>query len=200
MTQIKNAGGGLAGLAKKVEPKKSSSKEIPAVEVKGLAEQLTRRMELVELMATNEAELKMLDGILKPIGKEQFIRLYAEQKMRPDTFKLVTDGTGQVMVIVMDKYLKVDATKAEMLKDYPEVLDTKKVYTLNAEIAERNGDAIAQAIMSSKKISDEDKANLLEVTEEQFIKKGTIERMLQFKNWQNLFNLIEPIVQFKNCR
>ena len=47
------------------------------------------------------------------------------------------------------------------------------------------------------KISDEDKKELIKGTKVTAIKKGTIDRLFTYDNYEQLFDIIEPIIQLK---
>jgi hypothetical protein len=76
-------------------------------------------------------------------------------------------------------------------------LETTTKYSLNPEILDRLGDTISKIIMDSKLISDEDKKNLLISETVTTVKKGTIDRLLQYEDPALIFELIEPVLSLK---
>lgn len=203
MTETKTApAAGLFGMAKQKPAPSKSAKEKEAVKIGSYSAELTRFSELKELIESHSAELKMLEGVIKTRAADVYIKKYIAEKKRPDSFKLVSDeGAGQLLLIVMDKYLKVDESKKAALAGYADVIETNTVYSFNPEVLERCGEAVSNAIMNSEDISEADKAALLIAAETSTVKKGMLDRLMQYgNNAEKLFSLIEPIIQLKNSR
>lgn len=191
----------LFAIAKKNAPeKKGTKKDKESVHVKGLAKSIARFDQLKELIKNSEAELEVIAGDIKQAGKEKFLELYQTRGRRPESFNL-EDANQKVLYIVQDAY-KGDRSgmseeKAELFEQFPEVIETTVTYAFNPDVLNRVGDKISQIIMSSKLISDEDKRNLIVATSKTTIKKGTIEKLLEYEDPTMMFELIEPIVALK---
>lgn len=191
----------LFATAKQNAPeKKSAKKEKESVQVKGLAKSLARYDELKEAIKNSEAEMEVLAGTIKQAGKEKFLELYETRNRKPESFHLA-DGDHKVLYIVQDAYKGdrsgMSAEKIALFEDFDDVLETNTTYSFNPDVLNRVGDKISQIIMSSKLISDEDKANLIVATSKTTIKKGTIEKLMDYDNPTMMFELIEPIVALK---
>jgi len=191
----------LFATAKQNAPeKKSAKKEKESVQVKGLAKSLARYDELKEAIKNSEAEMEVLAGTIKQVGKEKFLELYETRNRKPESFHLA-DGDHKVLYIVQDAYKGdrsgMSAEKVALFEDFDDVLETNTTYSFNPDVLNRVGDKISQIIMSSKLISDEDKANLIVATSKTTIKKGTIEKLMDYDNPTMMFELIEPIVALK---
>ncbi len=191
----------LFATAKQNAPeKKSSKKEKESVQVKGLAKSLARYDELKEAIKNSEAEMEVLAGTIKQVGKEKFLELYETRNRKPESFHLA-DGDHKVLYIVQDAYKGdrsgMSAEKIALFEDFDDVLETNTTYSFNPDVLNRVGDKISQIIMGSKLISDEDKANLIVATSKTTIKKGTIEKLMEYDNPTMMFELIEPIVALK---
>ncbi len=187
----------LFAAAKKVETKTTTSaKEKERVLVAGIEADLIRYNAIKKEESNLKTEKEMLGGRLKEIAKAEYMKKYTLHKMRPESFNLC-DGTGKVLVMVMDAYKKVEEAKEAALMAYPDLLDTKTSYTINPELLDKCGEAISEAINNSPDISAEDKANIILAIEIKSVKKGTIDRLMQYSNPEELFGLIEPTVAFK---
>lgn len=186
----------LFATAKKTETKTSAStKPKERITVAGMEADINRYNQIKKDEANLKSEKEMIGARLKDIGKEEFMQMYLKQKSRPDSFNLV-DGEERILFIVMDAYKKVEEAKEAMLAEY-DCMETKTTYSINPELLEKCGEAISKAINSSKLISDEDKANIILCTEKKGIRKGTIDRLMQFANPIEVFALIEPTVTLK---
>lgn len=182
--------------APKVSTTAKAAKQIIAVNVGDKIKDLLDKREQIK---TLEADVAMLEGDLKPLAREKFLELYKKDKRKPESFVL-QGGAAKILVIVQDKYLKITEVKEQMLREnkLDAVIDEKTVYSFNTELLQKYEKPISDAISKIKAIPDEDKEKLIEATVEKSVKKGTIETLATFKNIDQVFNLIEPVVQLKN--
>jgi hypothetical protein len=188
----------LFAAAKKAPAKSSAKAEKESVEVIGIAEDIARYDALDAIIKNAKAEQELIGGNLKQIGKEKFLELYEKRGKNPDTFNLA-DLTEKIMFIVMDKYKKVEPEKVAILEQekYEGLLEESVTYSFNPDILNRVGQAVSDMITESKLISEEDKANLIVKNTSLSIKKGAIDRLLEYDNPREVFDLIEPIMALK---
>lgn len=153
-----------------------------------------------ELKATIEAatgELKMVEGDIKAAGKDLFMKEYFSQKSTPENFKMQDKTGATCMFICMDKYTLVDETKAEILGEFDGLLAENVVYKFNPELVEKYGAVLSKLIMNSKEIEAGDKGNLITGEKTFSVQKGSIDRLLQYDNPEEIFELINPICSLK---
>ena len=186
----------LFDMAKKADTPKAKGKAKPEVRVVGIETEIARYDELKEIINNAKAEQEVIGGKLKQIGKENFLELYEEKGSKPDNFNLA-DGDEEILFIVMDKYKKVEPEKAAILEQYSGLLETVTTYSFNPEVLDRVGDVVSNLILNSKELSDEDKKKLLIVDTTIAIKKGTIDRLMDYDDPEQIFDLIEPILALK---
>lgn len=162
-----------------------------------LGNKIKRFVDLKQSIESATGELKMVEGDIKVKGKQIFMEEYKRLKLTPETFKMA-DATGStVAFIVADRYTLVDENKAQVLSKYNGLLEEKTVWTMNAELVEKYGEAISEFIMTSKKISDEDRPNLISGEKSFSVAKGSIDRLLTFDNPDMIFELINPVCGLK---
>jgi hypothetical protein len=101
------------------------------------------------------------------------------------------------MFIVMDKYTAVDDTKAELLGNFDGLLREEVIYKFNPELVEKYGAILSDLIVSSPDIEETDKANLISGERTYSVAKGSIDRLLQFSNPEQVMELINPICAIK---
>jgi hypothetical protein len=186
----------LFGMAKTAPAKAASKKEKESVQVNGIASDIARYDELKEIINNAKAEQELIGGSLKQMGKQKFLELYERRDLKPDNFNL-SDADEKILFIVMDKYKKVEPEKASILESYDGLLETTTTYSFNPEVLERIGATVSKIIMESKLLSDEDKRNLLISETTTVIKKGSIDRLMQYDDPAVVFDLIEPILALK---
>lgn len=182
--------------AEEKAPKKSSSKDKEQVIVEGIESQIMRYDELKAIIDNATAEKELIGGKLKEIGKEEFLRIYSERNKVPENFDLA-DGDQRILFIVMDKYKKVEPEKVPLLKELGGLLEEVTTYTFNNEVLDRVGDIVSDLIMGSDKLTEKDKEKLLVATKTTAIKKGSIDRLMDYEDPDSVFVLIEPILALK---
>ena len=174
--------------------KKTDKKVLDAPE---LGSKIQKYAELKQLIDSATGELKMIEGDIKTTGKELFIAEYLKYKNTPDNFK-IKDSTGNsCMLIVMDKYTIVDESKAAILGNYDGLLAENVVYKFNAELVEKYGQVLSELILNSADIDDIDKGNLITGEKSYSVAKGSIDRLMQFNDPKQVFELINPIIALK---
>jgi len=191
----KKAPTNLFAAAKPAAPS-ASKKTKEDVLVPGIADRIARYDALKAIIKNAEAEKEVIGGSLKEVGKEKFLELYELRRRNPDTFNLV-DEDEKIMFYVMDKYIKVEPEKAGMLENYPGLLETTTTYKFNPALLDRTGEIISRLIMESTELSDDEKANLIVAETKIGIKTGSIDRLMDYDNPAQIFDLIEPIMALK---
>lgn len=191
--QTQTLNGNLFANVKAKETAKKPEKKIVKTP---LGNKIARFMELKNQIEASTGEMKMLEGDIKTTGKDLYLKQYQEQSYRPESFKLQDETGAACMLIVMDKYTVVDETKAEILRPFG-LLSEQITYKINPELVDKYGQVISDLILSSNEISDSDKCQLIYGEKTFAVKKGSIDRLLQFENPAQVFELINPIVALK---
>jgi hypothetical protein len=174
--------------------KKTDKKVINAPE---LGNKIQRFAELKQLIDSATGELKMIEGDIKGIGKKLFMSEYKQQRSTPDNFKIQDETGNSCMFICMDKYTIVDETKASILANFEGLLAENVVYKFNAELVEKYGAVLSELILNCTDIDDLDKGNLISGEKTFSVAKGSIDRLMQYANPEQVYELINPIVALK---
>ena len=174
--------------------KKTDKKVINAPE---LGNKIQRFAELKQLIDSATGELKMIEGDIKGIGKKLFMSEYKQQRSTPDNFKIQDETGNSCMFICMDKYTIVDETKAGILANFDGLLAENVVYKFNADLVEKYGAVLSELIINCPDIDDLDKGNLITGEKTFSVAKGSIDRLMQYDNPEQVFELINPIVALK---
>jgi hypothetical protein len=135
--------------------------------------ELTKLKEEEKLIKT---KVESLEGIVKEKGKDWFLTLYGDKGVNPNTFILESED-AQVMVLPMDKYLKVDEERANEIKEMfgKDYIQEKVTYSFNNELLEKHFSKIEKALEGIKGIPQEEKDNLISSVAQYSIKSGTID-------------------------
>ena len=162
-----------------------------------LADKVKRYAELKHAIDSATGELKMIEGDIKNVGKDLFMKEYRQQKSTPDNFKIEDETGNTCMFIVMDKYTSVDEVKAGILGQFEGLLAENVVYKFNADLVEKYGAVLSELILNCPDIEEEDKANLISGEKTFAVTKGSIDRLMQYDSPEAIFELINPIVALK---
>lgn len=174
--------------------KKTDKKVISAP---SLGSKIQRYAELKETIDSATGELKMIEGDIKAVGKDLFMKEYRSQRSTPDNFKIQDDTGNSCMFICMDKYTLVDENKANILSQYDGLLNENVVYKFNADLVEKYGAVLSELIINCPDIDDLDKGNLISGEKTFSVAKGSIDRLMQYDTPEAIFELINPIVALK---
>jgi len=162
-----------------------------------LGNKVQRYAELKQMIDSATGELKMIEGDIKSVGKDLFMKEYRTQRSTPDNFKIQDDTGNACMFICMDKYTIVDEGKANILSQYDGLLAENVVYKFNADLVEKYGAVLSELIINCPDIDDLDKGNLITGEKTFSVAKGSIDRLMQYDNPEQVFELINPIVALK---
>jgi hypothetical protein len=162
-----------------------------------LGSKVQRYAELKQMIDSATGELKMIEGDIKSVGKDLFMKEYRSQRSTPDNFKIQDDTGNACMFICMDKYTIVDEGKASILGQFDGLLAENVVYKFNADLVEKYGAVLSELIINCPDIDDLDKGNLITGEKTFSVAKGSIDRLMQYDNPEQVFELINPIVALK---
>ncbi|NPV12931.1 MAG: hypothetical protein HPY57_14260 [Ignavibacteria bacterium] len=196
--------------AKKESKTKSVKKDekiivnVPGAE---FAEKLEKFATLKAQMDELKAELAMSQEFVKNVGIEEFAKLVETNKINVGSFILVSEKGGSVMVLPTKKYITIDESAAENLKEtYGEdIVDEETSYGFNTEILMKNMDIISDLIQNSDAISQEDKDALIEATTKYAINKDALDKVYNLakksgKSVAEVIADIQPVFQNKNAK
>ena len=183
-----------ATTTKTAAPKKADKKVVSAHE---LGDKVKRFADLKNQIDALTGELKMIEGDIKGKGRELFVQEYKRERRTPENFKIQDQTGSSCLFIVMDKYTAVDEEKAAILKDFDGLLGENVVYKFNTELVEKYGSVLSELILNCPDIADEDKGNLISGERTYSVSKGSIDRLLQFSNPEQVMELINPICALK---
>jgi len=185
----------FASATKVKETTKKTDKKVISSPI--LGNKVQKYAELKQLIDSATGELKMIEGDIKAVGKDLFMKEYRTQKSTPDNFKIQDETGNACMFICMDKYTIVDEGKASILGQFDGLLAENVVYKFNADLVEKYGAVLSELILNCPDIDDLDKGNLISGEKTFSVAKGSIDRLMQYDSPEAVFELINPIVALK---
>ena len=187
--------------AKKETTAKKDDKIIVVIPGSEFDEKLKRFNALKVETKNLEAELKGLEGDIKAEGVEKFVELYEKGQRNPGSFKIASDSGEKVMVIAMDRYLKVDDERAEELKEEfgEDVISEEYKFAFNGRLLEKFQEEISELIMNAPFMTDDEKAELIVTTVALSIKKGAINEAMTLGKGEvaDFLGSIQPVLHLK---
>lgn len=194
--------------SKDTAKKKTSKagKDRDEANVNELSNPLRRMAEIDEQLAALQAERKMLDSDVKSLSKDAMIDLYEQKNAFPGSSIKIVAEEMECMFIASDRYITIDEDRAnELVEKYDEsIVDENTTYSFNTEVLMRNREVINNLIVNSKDISDNDKADLIEVETKYTVAKGTIKNLKNnvFSKFdlKELIEDIRPIFSIKSIK
>lgn len=179
---------------KETSTSKKADKKV--IKAETLGDKISRLNELKSKIDALTGELKMIEGDIKQTGKTLFLSEYKANKRTPESFKIADEVGSSALFIVSDKYTSVDENKADILRQY-DLLNENVTYKFNTELVEKYGEVLSEMINGCTKILDEDKDNLISGERTYSVQKGAIDRLIQYDNMEEVFELINPICSLK---
>ena len=158
---------------------------------------------LQDRMKSDKAQADMLADEIKDLSKEEWVRLYEKTGKNPGSIfveSIVNDQTAQVMFVPSDKYITVNADKAEVLveKYGEDIIEEKTTFSFDNDMIEKYGEVLSNLIMSCDDISESDKEKIIKASTAYSISKGTIDKMKFFGPIGEIMDEIKPVVALKN--
>jgi len=186
---------GTFKLAKVTEKTTSKGKvKRQGVVIEGIESDISRYDELKAIMKNAKAESDLIGGRIKEVGFQKWIELYEQNRTNPNSIDLI-DGDENIMLQVKDSYKKVEPEKRAILQEnYPDLLETTIVYTIDTALLDKYGEVLTNLINNSKDIEEKDKENLIKGESTTIIKSGSVDKLLNYPNPEEVFTLIEPVM------
>ena len=158
---------------------------------------------LQDRMKSDKAQADMIADEIKDLSKEEWVRLYEKTGKNPGSIfveSIVNEQVAQVLYVPSDKYITVNADKAEVLveKYGEDIIEEKTTFSFDNDMIEKYGEVLSNLIMSCDDISDSDKEKIIKASTAYSISKGTIDKMKFFGPIGEIMDEIKPVVALKN--
>jgi hypothetical protein len=162
--------------------------------------------ELEELKAKEKslkAKIGMLTNEIKTVGTDEFVKLYGETGRCPGSFMLESvegENTAQIMFVPTDRYIKIDEDQANDLTEEfgDDIITEGTSYGFNKKLLEKYSEEISEAIMNSD-IPQKDKEKIITASTTYSVAKGTIEKMADYGNIEEVMEKVRPVIQLKGA-
>ncbi len=198
----------LFAAAKKAAPVKTAKganeKTRISIEDSSFFDKVTKLETLQDNMKRDKAKADMISDELRDLGKSEWAKLYQKTGKNPGSVMLEhvndADDTAQLMFVPTDKYITINAERAETLREEfgEEIVEEKTTFSFDNEMIEKYGEVLSRLIEESDEISDRDKEKIIKAVTVYSVAKGTIDDFKKYGDVAEVMEAVKPVVALKN--
>lgn len=200
--------GNLFSKAKKAAPAKAAKAKDEKVRIRiedaTFFDKVQKVEQLQDNMKRDKAKCDMITDELRDLGKTEWAKLYQKTGKNPDSVMLEhvndNDDTAQLMFCPSDRYITINAERAEALREEfgEEIVEEKTTFSFDNEMIEKYGEILSQLIEDSDEIDTKDKEKIIKAVTVFSVAKGTIDVMKNYGDVNEVMEAIKPVVALKN--
>lgn len=197
----------LFAKAKVAAPAKKAGKDEKVrvrVEDPTFFDKVARLEVLNDQMKAAKAKADMLSDELRDTAKAEWAKLYEKMGKNPESIMVeavnAVDDTAQLMFVPMDKYITINAERAESLREEfgEEIVEEKTTFSFDNEMIEKYGEVLSRLIEESDEITEKDKEKIIKATTAFSVAKGTIDMFKKYGDVETMIETVKPVVALKN--
>lgn len=197
----------LFSKAKKVAPKTKAAKDEKVrirVTEEGIFDKIQTLESLNDKVKSSQAKADMISDELKDLAKSEWVKCYDEAGKNPGSVmieQLNGEDVAQFMFIPTDRYIKVTEERAEeLIEEYGEDIVTEDTtFSFDSTMIEKYGEILSKLIEESDEIAEADKEKIIKATTNYSVAKGTIDKMKEYGNLEEVMESIRPVVSLKGA-
>lgn len=174
------------------------------VEDPSFFDKVARLEVLNEQMKAAKAKADILSDELRDIAKAEWAKLYEKMGKNPDSIIVeavnAVDDTAQLMFVPMDKYITINAERAEALREEfgEEIVEEKTTFSFDNDMIEKYGEVLSRLIEESDEIDEKDKEKIIKATTSFSVAKGTIDNFKKYGDVETMIESVKPVMSLKN--
>ena len=200
--------GNLFTKAAKSAPTKVSKGKEEKVRIKiddsGFFDKIEKLEQLQDTMKVAKAKADMISDELRDLGKTEWAKLYDKTGKNPGSVMLehvnVTDDVAQLMFVPSDKYITINADRADELREAfgEEIVEEETTFGFDSTMIEKYGEVLSRLIEECGDISEKDKEKIITATTKFSVAKGTIDKFSTYGDVNEVMEAVKPVVSLKN--
>jgi hypothetical protein len=198
----------LFAKAAKSAPTKVSKGKEEKVRIKiddsGFFDKIEKLEQLQDTMKVAKAKADMISDELRDLGKTEWAKLYDKTGKNPGSVMLehvnVTDDVAQLMFVPSDKYITINADRADELREAfgEEIVEEETTFGFDSTMIEKYGEVLSRLIEECGDISEKDKEKIITATTKFSVAKGTIDKFSTYGDVNEVMEAVKPVVSLKN--
>lgn len=159
---------------------------------------------LNDQMKIAKAKADIISDELRDVAKSEWAKLYDKTGKNPGSVMLEhvndNDDTAQLMFIPQDKYISVNADRAEELRStYGEEIITEETsFGFDTSMIEKYGEILSRLIEECDEIPEKDREKIITAKTTFTVAKGTIDKLDKFGDVSEVMENVKPVVMLKN--
>jgi hypothetical protein len=159
--------------------------------------------QLNDTLKSAKAQADMISDEIKDLAKSEWVDYYSQTGKNPESVMIVQEVSGdtaQVMFIPTDKYITVTEARAEELRETygEEIVEEETTFAFDSAMIEKYGEVLSMLIENCSDITDADKEKIIKATTKYSVAKGTIDKLNQYGDVQEVMEAVKPVVALKN--
>ena len=200
--------GNLFTKAAKSTPAKTTKGKEEKVRIKiddsGFFDKIEKLEQLQDTMKIAKAKADMISDELRDLGKTEWAKLYDKTGKNPGSVMLehvnVTDDVAQLMFVPSDKYITINADRADELREAfgEEIVEEETTFGFDSTMIEKYGEVLSRLIEECGDISEKDKEKIITATTKFSVAKGTIDKFTTYGDVNEVMEAVKPVVSLKN--
>lgn len=191
--------------AKKAAPaKKTKADSKPRVDVNSpdFFEKIQTLQELNDRMKSDKAKADMISDEIRDVCKDSWVKLYEEKGVNPESIMVeskVGKDVSQVMFIPQDKYITIDETRAEFLREEygDSIVEETTTFAFDNTMVEKYGEVLSRLIEECDEIDADDREKIIKAVTKFSVAKGTIDQLKNLGDVADVMEAVKPVVMLK---
>ena len=157
---------------------------------------------LNDRMKADKAKADIISDEVRDVAKTEWAKLYQKTGKNPGSIMIEAKDKldiAQVMFIPQDKYISINADRAESLREEfgDSMVEETTTFSFDETMIEKYGEVLSQLIEQSSDIDEADKDKIIKAVSKFTIAKGTIDVMKGFGKINEVMDAIKPVVMLK---
>ena len=157
---------------------------------------------LNDRMKADKAKADIISDEVRDVAKTEWAKLYQKTGKNPGSIMIEAKDKldiAQVMFIPQDKYISINADRAESLREEfgDSIVEETTTFSFDETMIEKYGEVLSQLIEQSSDIDEADKDKIIKAVSKFTIAKGTIDVMKGFGKINEVMDAIKPVVMLK---
>ena len=198
--------GNLFAKARKTAETKSPAKEDKKVRINvedpSFFDKIQSMEALNDRMKSDKAKFDMISDEVREVAKEKWAELYQRTGKNPGSVMIESKSgldTAQLMFVPTDKYITINAEKAETLREEygDEIVEENTTFSFDDEMIQKYGEVLSAMIENSDEIAEADKDKIIKAVTKFTVAKGTIDVMKTYGKVNEVMEAVRPVVMLK---
>lgn len=196
----------LFNKAKKVSETKTTAKEDKKVRINVADPSFFEKIQTLEVlndrMKADKARADLISDEVREVAKEKWTELYSKTGKNPGSVMIESRqglDTASVMFVPTDKYISINAEKAETLRDEygDDIVEETTTFMFDDDMVQKYGEVLSSMIENSKEIAEADKDKIIKAVTKFAVAKGTIDYMKKYGEISQVMESVRPVVMLK---